>query len=683
MLKLGVDVGGTFTDVCLLDDGTGEMWVDKLPSTPQNQCVAFVEGVRKVLGAAGITPADMDFLVHGTTVATNSLLEHAGARTALIVTKGFRDVLEIGTQRRSDLYDLRQTKPRPLVPRHRRMDVAERIAYDGSVVEDLDEQAARQVMQRLADEHIESLAICLLFSFMNDAHEERLAQLARELLPDVMVSLSHNVSPEYREYWRMSTTAVNAYVMPVVFSYIDVLEARLRDVGVNARVHVMQSSGGLMTAETTKERPVNTILSGPVGGVVGGTFFGLAANLQDLVTMDMGGTSCDVATVFHGEPRRCYVKDVGGYPLRTPMVDIETIGAGGGSIAAVDTAGALTVGPASAGALPGPACYNRGGMLATVSDANLVVGVLGQDTLLGGHMRLDTAAARQALQTHVAKPLGLSAEDAAIGVIDIVNANMRRAIRVITVERGLDPRDFTLVAFGGAGPMHACAVARETHIPRVLLPPHPGVTSAVGLLMTDVRHPMVGPFIVATEKVEVERVEMLFDQLCDEAKRRLLKDGVLIDDIELLRFVDMRYQGQAYELTVPCDGRLAGPGIDSDEALRGLVTRFNRLHERVYGHHADDEPTQFVGLRVEGIGRVPRGVFGVKGSRAAEARRRDVYMKGSGFIPAVVLQREALGTGTFLEGPVIVEQLDSTAWIPPGDSARVDETGSILVEVAS
>ena len=538
-------------------------------------------------------------------------------------------------------------------------------------------------MQLLASESIESLAICLLFSFMNDRHERRLAELAREFLPEVMVSLSSNVSPEYREYWRMSTTAVNAYVMPPMFGYIDRLEARLRDARVAARVHVMQSSGGLMTAETTKERPVNTVLSGPVGGVVGGAFFGVTADLQNLVTMDMGGTSCDVATVIAGEPARSYLKDLGGYPLRTPMVDIETIGAGGGSIAAVDAAGALRVGPASAGAVPGPACYGHGGTLATVSDANLVVGVLGEDTLLGGHLGLHREAAIDAIRRHVAEPLGLSIVDAAAGVIDIVNASMGRAIRVITVERGLDPRDFTLVAFGGAGPMHACALAREMHIPRVLVPPHPGITSAVGLLMTDIRHPMVGPFMVATERVDAEKAEDLFGALSREAEQRLLNDGVAKDDIDLRRYVDMRYQGQAYELTVSCDGRLAGPGIDSRESLRSLVTRFNELHDRVYGHHAVDEPTQLVNLRVEGIGRVPRGAFQKRTTgTASQPRRRDAYVNDHGFVAAFVLQRDELDVGRVLEGPVIVEQLDSTTWIPPGDVARINAAGNILVEIA-
>jgi len=357
MLKLAVDVGGTFTDICVLDAGSGQVWIEKVPSTPSDQSVGFIDGVLAGLEKAGALPGSVEFLVHGTTVATNALLEHKGAKTALVTTAGFRDVLEIGTQQRAELYSVVQSRRPALVPRYLRRDIPERMACDGTVIMPLDEDAARATLRELADEGVESLAVCLLFSFMNDAHERRLAELAGEAMPEVMVSLSSSLSPEYREFWRMSTTTINAYVMPPVFRYIDRLENKLHENGVGVGLHVMQSTGGLMTAATTKERPVNTILSGPVGGVVGGTFFGVSSGHDDLVTFDMGGTSCDVATVVRGEPGRTHLKDVEGYPLRTPMVDIETIGAGGGSIAHVDAAGGLKVGPESASAVPGPACY--------------------------------------------------------------------------------------------------------------------------------------------------------------------------------------------------------------------------------------------------------------------------------------------------------------------------------------
>jgi len=682
MLKLGVDVGGTFTDLCLLESQSGQVWIEKLPSTPHDQSLAFLDGVLRGLEKAGRQPAEVDFLVHGTTVATNALLEHKGARTALITTKGFRDVLEIGTQQRAELYSVVQRRQPVLVPRHLRREVTERVAADGTVVTPLDEDEARRVLAELAAEGVDSLAICLLFGFMAPAHERRLAELAAEVMPQVMVSLSSAISPEYREYWRMSTTAVNAYVIRPVFRYIDNLEKRLREGGVAAGLHVMQSSGGLMTAATTKERPVNTILSGPVGGVVGGTFFGLAAGREDLVTFDMGGTSCDVATVVGGEPGRAHLKEVEGYPLRTPMVDIETIGAGGGSIARVDVGGGLKVGPQSAGAQPGPACYGRGGTLPTVSDADLVVGVLGGDTVLGRDLALDVEAARAAVEKEVAAPLGLSVEEAAAGIIAVANTNMRGAIRVITVQKGLDPRDFTLVAFGGAGPMHACAVARETNIPRVIVPPHPGITSAVGLLMTDIRHPMVVPFIVPTARVDFAHAERMFAELQDEAERKLLDDGVPPTAISFHRYADMRYHGQAYELTVPCDEPLAGAG--SAGALDRLVARFHETHERVYGHHADDEPTQFVNLRVEGVGSVPRGAWREHiAPRHEHDRERPVFVKDRGWLATPVLDRSRLEEGRDYAGPLIVEQLDTTVWIPPGDVARVDEQGTIVVEVGA
>ena len=360
MWKLGVDVGGTFTDVCLLNADTGEVWIEKTPSTPGDQSVAFVDGVLHVCRAAGLPTESVDFLVHGTTVATNALLEHKGAKTGLLTTEGCRDVLEIGTQQRPQLYSLTQSKAPPLVPRRLRREVAERIAWDGSVVRPLDEDAARTALEQLRDDGIESLAICLLFSFMNTDHETRIARLAAEIMPGVMVSTSSAVSPEYREFWRMSTTAVNAYVMPSVFGYIDRLEKRLGEQHVTAGLHVMQSSGGLMTAATTKERPVNTILSGPVGGVVGGSFFGATSGYRDLVTFDMGGTSTDVATILRGDAGRTHLKNLGGYPLRTPMVDIETIGAGGGSIAYVDQAGGLKVGSLERRCRPGPGLLREG-----------------------------------------------------------------------------------------------------------------------------------------------------------------------------------------------------------------------------------------------------------------------------------------------------------------------------------
>ena len=679
MLKLGVDVGGTFTDVCLLDADSGEVWVEKLPSTVPDQSVAFAAGVEAVLGKAERAPAAVDFLVHGTTVATNALLEHKGARTALVTTRGFRDVLEIGTQQRPELYSVVQRRAPVLVPRHLRREVTERVAADGSVVTPLDDDEVRGVLAGLAAEGVETLAVCLLFSFMNPAHELRVAELAAEVMPECMVSLSSSVSPEYREYWRMSTTAVNAYVIRPVFRYIGRLEERLRENGVEAGLHVMQSSGGLMTAATTRERPVNTILSGPVGGVVGGTFFGLSAGFRDLVTFDMGGTSCDVATVVGGEPGRTHLKEVEGYPLRTPMVDIETIGAGGGSIARVGAGGSLRVGPESAGAVPGPACYGKGGRLATVSDADLVVGVLGTDTVLGRDLTLDAGAAYAAVERDVARPLGLSAEDAAAGIIALANTNMRGAIRVITVQKGLDPRAFALVAFGGAGPMHACAVAREASIPRVIVPPHPGITSAVGLLMADIRHSMLASFLAPTAHADFAEAERLFAGLRREAERRLLDDGVPPGSTEFRRFADMRYLGQAYELTIPCDEPLDAGG----DAVAALVRRFHETHERVYGHHSDEEPTQLVNLRVEGVGHVPRGAWRERiAPRHEHDRRRPVYVRGEGWMDTPVLDRSRLAAGTDYPGPLVVEQLDTTLWVPPGDVARAREDGTIVVEVA-
>ena len=683
MLKLGVDVGGTFTDVCLLDAESGEVWVDKLPSTVGDQSIAFVEGVLKVLEKADRECADVDFLVHGTTVATNALLEHKGARTALLTTRGFRDVLEIGTQQRRELYSVVQSRPPVLVPRHLRREVTERVAADGAVVTPLDEDEARRVLAELAEEGVETLAVCLLFSFMNPAHERRLAELAAEIMPQAMVSLSSAISPEYREYWRMSTTAVNAYVIRPVFGYIGRLEERLRDNGVAAGLHVMQSSGGLMTAATTRERPVNTILSGPVGGVVGGTFFGLSAGYRDLVTFDMGGTSCDVATVVDARARPRAHQGGRGVPAAH---------ADGGHRDHRRRRRQHRPGGRRRQPQGGAAERRRRTGSGVLRQGRRPAHRLGRRPRgRRARRRTPSSAATSAWtptprappwSATVAGPLGLSLEEAAAGIIALANTNMRGAIRVITVQKGLDPRDFALVAFGGAGPMHACAVAREASIPRVVVPPHPGITSAVGLLMADIRHPMLASFIVPTARADFDEAERLFAALRAEAERKLLDDGV----------PSARHRLQAL-------GRhaLPRPGVRTDHpvrrtarrrarrgdgALADLVARFHETHERVYGHHSVDEPTQLVNLRVEGIGTVPRGAWRERiAPRHEHDRQRPVYVHGEGWLDTPVLDRSRLKAGETYPGPLVVEQLDTTVWIPPRDVARVDEQGTIVVEV--
>jgi N-methylhydantoinase A len=610
-------------------------------------------------------------------VATNAVLEGEWAETALVTTEGFRDVLEVGRQTRPDLYDLHAEKPEPVVPRDRRFEVGGRIDERGRELEALDEAAVRDLAPALAD--AESVAVSLLFPFEDDDHERRTRELLREAGVDASISLSADVLPEIREYERTLTTALNAALKPVMDSYVGNLARDVREAGVRAPLKVMGSNGGVVTAEVARERPVNTLLSGPAAGVRGATYVAERRGVSDLVTMDMGGTSCDVSLVTDGEPLVATETDVGGYPVAVPAVDVHTVGAGGGSIAHVDAGGALRVGPASAGADPGPVCYGRGGTRPTTTDAHLLLGRI-DPAAFGSDLDGADADVRAAVEAHLADPLGTSVADAAAGVLEVANANMERALRVVSVERGFDPREFTLVAYGGAGPLHAPALADALDVPRVLVPRTAGVLSALGLLVSDSLYDHSASRVRPLAEVDPAAVEERFADLEARGRERLAEEGHAVADREYERTADLRYVGQSFDLRVPV------PEAVDEAALSTLAERFHGEHRRRYGHAAPDDPVELVTLRVRARGRVEPpdlapGADAREGSLADARRERRRVVFDDERPETPVYDRTRLPVGAAFDGPAVVEGPESTTVVHPGMGVTVDDDANLLVEV--
>jgi N-methylhydantoinase A len=687
--RVGVDVGGTFTDLVTVRDGQVE--VDKVPSTP----AAPAEGVLDGLDGVAVPPAAIGFLGHGTTVATNAVLEGTWADTALVTTAGFRDAVEIGRQTRPDIYDFRASKPTPVVPRDRRYEVPERLDERGRVVEPLDEPAVRELARDLAATETESVAVATLFAFENPTHERRIAEFLREEGVKAAISLSSTVLPEIREYERTLTTALNAGLVPVVDSYVGAIADGASKRGVTAPLRLMGSDGGLVTADTARERPVETLLSGPAAGVRGAAY--VAANAgsgvdtggtpageepsgyTDLLTMDVGGTSCDVSLVRDGEPLVSTETTVGDYPVSVPSVDVHTVGAGGGSIARVDDGGALRVGPASAGADPGPVCYGRGGTEPTVTDAHLLLGRLDPDAFLADALDADADAVRAAFEP-LADELGQSVREVAEGVLAVADAETERALRVVSVERGHDPRAFTLVAYGGAGPLHATSVAERLDVPRVIVPRAAGVLSALGLLVSDVTHDeaasMVRPFAAVDHADLCER----FASFEQTGRDRLREAGHDHDEIGVERSVDLRYVGQSFELRVP----VPDPAETTPESFRETVAeRFHERHRRRYGHADPAEPLELVTVRLRARGAVepPSLAADDDGGSVQGARRgeRAVVFDGEERETAVY-DRASLPVGGELVGPAVVEGGSTTLVVHPGQTARVDDRANVVVD---
>ena len=683
---LAIDVGGTFTDITFTDSATGALWVAKTPSTPGDLSAGFITAVRKVLALAGRAPGDVLRVFHGTTTATNAILEGKTPPTALVTTAGFKYVLEIGRHdipRHGNLYGW--SKPtRPITP-ERVFEVPERLDADGSVLAPLDEPAARALARQLAQMGVPAVAVVFLHAYANPVHEQRMQAILAEEYPGVLVSLSSEVLPQFREFERTMATSLNAAVMPPVSRYVSVLRETLVGEGVQAPLLIMKSDGGVTSAATCVRQPVQTVLSGPAAGVVGAVGVGRAAGFGDIISIDVGGTSADICLVREGRPEVTKDGMIGPFPLKLPIVDIHTIGAGGGSIAAVTSAGRLTVGPRSAGAEPGPVCYRRGGTEPTVTDAHLILGRI-PAALLGGELPLDVAAARDAMAARIGRPLGLGVEEAAAGVVEIIDNAMARAIRTVSVGRGHDPRRFALVAFGGAGPLHACRLAELLDIPTVVIPPRPGVLSTWGLLDTDIRATFVKTAGVGARHLaqagpaQVGELETAWAELERQAQGWLANEQVPADRQRFERAADLRYEHQSFELTCTL-----GEGPVSAERLRALVGTFHAEHRRLYSYDLPAAPVELVNLRLTALGALPRRATGVAGGGASRLEdavtgRRPVYFRGAGFVDTPSYAREGLTAGMVLDGPAIIEQSDATPLVAPGFRARVDAAHNILLE---
>jgi N-methylhydantoinase A len=685
--RLGVDVGGTFTDLVLLTPD-GSLVTRKVLSTSGNYAEAIFAGIADVLQEASVAGGDVKELIHGTTVATNAIIERRGARTGLVTTEGFRDLLEIGRLRLMRLYDMDQERPAPLVRRRWRFEVAERLNHHGEVIRPLDRDTAERAIAGIASENLEAVAVCLIHAYANPKHEQAVAASIRQRLPQVYLTLSSEVLPEIREFERTSTTVANAYVMPVLDRYLSTLETGLGAFEIRAPLLTMQSNGGVMTAAQARARPVQLIESGPAAGVIGAAAMARRLGVENVISLDMGGTTTKASVIEEYEIRRSSEFEVGGpisrgsrlnkgggYLLRTPAIDIAEVGAGGGSILTVDDAGALHVGPHSAGAVPGPVCYGNGGTAPTLTDANMTLGYLAQDRLPSG-LRLDAAKARGAISMQIASALGLPLDEAAYGAYLVGCAGISRAVRAVTIERGRDPRDFTLIAFGGNGPLFAAEMARTLEIGTVLVPPAPGVFSAVGLLEAELEHHLVRTLNAPLAELTEDDVESAFQALAQEARGLMHETASPLID----RAVDAKYAGQSFELTIP----LPGPRT----ALGAIAEIFAREHERTYGHRADADPVQVVNVRI--VARLPREGFfpsatphhknSVKAGFGASTRNA-YFGQRHGILATPILCRFELDREQLRDGPLLIDEYDATTLVPPGCSATLDHFDNIVIRI--
>jgi len=688
--RIGVDVGGTFTDIVLaLPDG--QIYVNKTTTTPLDPGEGAATGVAAVLAEAGLDPSEVAEVVHGTTVASNAILQKIGARTGLLTTRGFRDVLEIGRIRTPGMFQLGWRKPEPLVPRRWRLEATERIAADASVVTPLDETTVREAAATFLAEQVVAVAVCFINSYANDAHERRAMAILRECAPSLLVTASCEVLPEIKEYERTSTAVVNAYLLPTMRGYLSKLAERLRDIGVTAPVQVMASNGGMIGIAAARDRPVFAVGSGPAGGVIGAARLGSEIGAKDLIVFDMGGTTAKAAIVQGGEPQVIteyefrdgisapsrFVKGA-GYMLKVPAIDIAEVGSGGGSIARIDAGGLLVVGPESAGGDPGPACYGRGTQQPTVTDANMVLGFLNPHSLAGGSLPVNAALSKRAVEEHVARPLQLSVDDAAHGIRQVANVNMARAIRAVTIERGKDPRDMVLMAFGGGGPLHAVDVARLLGIRRVLITPVSGVFSAAGMLAAETIHEFVRPILIPFVDVTETSVQNLLGDMVDEGRAALANEGYEEDAVEFRFAADIRYLGQSSQLMIQMPSESCGTA--------DLRAAFERTYRETFGYIADAEPLELVNLRLSAVGKAAsRLEFATLnlGSRALAAEnggRLVSFDRGAPRIPARVLPR-AVAQATAVVGPAIIESYDTTIVVPPECTARPAGAGCITIEM--
>jgi len=681
-LRAAVDVGGTFTDIALSDVRTGRLIAAKVLTTIDNRADGVLGGIDVALDVAGAKPEEAAEIVHGSTTGTNALIERTGAKVGLLTTEGFRDVLEIGRCMRpmEGLYDVTIDRPRPLVPRYLRLEARERLDAQGEVIQPLDEASVAAAAELFAREKVEAIAICFLFAFRNPAHEERAAEMFRAALPGVPITLSHRISPEYREYERSSTAVMNAYLTPIMNAYLDDLEPRLQERLGPARLSIIQANGGSTSVAIARAKALTTVNSGPAGGVVAAAFYGRRHGRSRIVSVDMGGTSFDIGLVEDGASKVTTDGAFQDLPVKIPIIDLHIIGAGGGSIAWQDPGGALNVGPRSAGSDPGPACYGRGGTAPTVTDANLALGRLNPDYFNGGRIRLDAEAAKAAVG-ELAKTLGMGLEDAALGILKVVNANMVKGIASVTIQRGIDVRDFSLLSFGGAGGLHAADLATELGMVEAVIPPLPGIFSAVGLLVTETRQDYVTALgNVETETADLAELETHYARMEAEGTADLSAQGFDQSDIELRRSADLKIAGQTYELslTLPDQGKLTTKG------LAALIEAFSALYRERYAFFFEGEPIELVNLRVTAFGRnadvdLPQDESPGGDPANAVKDRRQVYFEGAGWIDCAIHDRDRLAGGMSIAGPAIIEEETSATLVPPKRSAKVTADHGLII----
>lgn len=689
MKRIGVDVGGTFTDLVLWDDD-GTVVVHKTPSTNHDPSIGTMDGIQVLAERAGIDPSEIDMFFHGTTVATNIVLEHNGCDVGMITTEGFRDLLHIARKKRPLNYSNYQDLPWQkwqLVPRRNRRVVPERIDAAGNVLTPLDEDAVREQVRLLKDRGVQAIAVAFLHSYRNPTHERRVKEIILEEFPEVFISLSSEVAPQYREYERFSTAALNAFIGPKTSKYIENLAGKASAAQVGEDVHLMTSAGGLVTSRSASEIPVSLLTSGVIAGLLGGCAIGKASGFPSVITLDVGGTSADVGVAPDGALRMKHLLDtrIGDYHAMVPMAEVDTIGAGGGSIAVVDDGGMFRVGPRSAGAVPGPACYNRGGTEPTSTDAMVMMGWLRENSFLSGTMEVKPELAREAIQTHIADKLETPVDEAAMGIFKILAHSMTEAISLHSVRKGYDPRDFSLIAEGGAGPLFAWQIADQLGIPRVIVPGHPGITSAVGLLTTDIRYEMPTTVWTSSADPNVELISEQIDRLSKQAIAQLEADGVAPEDISLERSVDCRYVGQGYEL------RVSAPDGEIDDVwVKTTAEAFHEAHGRTYSQRFDDKPVQLINVRVTGVGAVPHVRIaeiekgGDDASAAIKTTTQALFWASETakpeWVETPVYERSQLLAGNKIDGPAIVEQFDSTTIIGMNQHAYVDAVGHIIIE---
>jgi N-methylhydantoinase A len=690
-ISLGVDVGGTFTDFVLLDERTSRIVVGKSLTTPDDPGVGILDGTRRLLERVGMSLASVDQAVHGTTLVTNTIIERKGAPTGLITTRGWRDVLEIGRDIRYDLYDLKIERPEPLVPRYLRKGVTERLDKDGQVVVALDENEVRLAAAALVDAGVKSVGICLLHSYRNPDHEVRIGEIMKAECPDIHVTLSSAVAPEIREYERVSTTVANAYVQPLIKRYLASIESRLRELGLEGKLYIMLSSGGITTVPVAEQFPIRLIESGPAGGAIAATFYGSLVGRQNLISFDMGGTTAKMCLINNGQPSHARQFEAArlrrfskgsGLLLKVPVIELLEIGAGGGSIAKVDQLGMLKVGPASAGAAPGPASYDLGGSEPTVTDADLVLGYLNESYFLGGEMRLSRERAEHAIRTRIADVIGVDLLQAAQGIFGVVNENMASATRIYAAERGYDPRSYALLAFGGAGPVHAYSIARLLKLREVVCPMAAGTASALGFLLAPMSFDFVRSYVARLNQMSWDHLAELLGQMEASGRTMLAEAGVAEAEMRFTRSADMRYVGQGYEIPVPIPG-----GTLDESRLPEIVQAFYDVYADRYSRHRTDVPVEALTWRVVASGPAP-GVdlhaqhgIGSTAATAVKGERQAFFPEARSFLTCTVFDRYRLGPGAEFTGPAIVEERESTIVVGPSARARVDEFLNLVMEL--